>query len=195
MNNSHTYSSDDNFDLIYPASVRKYANRHWTPLKVAMEAAEFLAPSAGARILDIGSGIGKFCLAAAHSRPLSSFYGIEQRVDLVDIAERARLKLELHNVGFEKGNFTSLDFSRFTGFYFYNSFFENITTGKIDYKVDHSLDLYNRYNLNLFRQLDKCPDGTRLATFHSLENEIPPSYYTVKSDAEGQLKFWIKTTV
>jgi len=32
--------------------------------------------------LDIGSGVGKFCLAGAYYKPSASFFGVEQRKDL-----------------------------------------------------------------------------------------------------------------
>ena len=39
---------------------------------------------------------------------------------------------------------------------------------------------------------NKKPGGTRLATFHSLEDEIPQSYHEVGSEFDNLLKFWIK---
>ena len=52
------FSSDAQFNLLYPASIQQLADRHWTPLSVAEIAADFLATGEGARILDIGSGVG-----------------------------------------------------------------------------------------------------------------------------------------
>lgn len=79
-------------------------------------------------------------------------------------------------------------------FIFYNSFYENIEgTVKIDHTIQYSVSLYNYYNAYLFKQLEKMPDGTRVATYHTWENQIPPGYYVVKTQFEKQLKFWIKT--
>jgi tRNA G46 methylase TrmB len=63
------FNSDVQFNQHYPLSIQLLAARHWTPLSVARKAANFLAAETNARILDIGSGIGKFCLAAAHYKP------------------------------------------------------------------------------------------------------------------------------
>lgn len=96
--------------------------------------------------MDIGSGAGKFCLSASHFKPNGLFYGIEQRKELLDIAVVEEYNLGLDNVAFLHGNFTQLDFTQFNHFYFYNSFHENIEgTDKIDYKIQHSLSLYNYY--------------------------------------------------
>lgn len=187
------FSSDGQFHQLYPLPVQSLARRHWTPLTVARKAADFLAVEGNAKILDIGSGIGKFCLSAAWYKPNASFYGIEQRDNLAVYAETARITLGLQNVSLLQGNFTQLDFKQYDHFYFYNSFYENLDGAeKIDEDICHSGELFNYYNRYLFKQLDKMPSGTRLATYHSMENEIPPSYHVVDTDMERLLKFWIK---
>ena len=187
------FSSDQQFNQHYPLSMQLLATRHWTPLSVARKAANFLAAETNARILVIGSGIGKFCLAAAHYKPKAFYYGIEQRKRLVDLAESAKEKLRLENISFINGNFTQIDFRNYDHFYFYNSFYENITgTDKIDHTIDYSLELFNYYNRYLYKQLEQKPAGTRLATYHSLEDEIPRGYHIVGSEMNDLLKFWMK---
>ncbi|MBS1666404.1 MAG: methyltransferase domain-containing protein [Bacteroidetes bacterium] len=187
------FSSDAQFNQLYPASIQLLAQRHWTPLVVARRAAHFLAAEGNVRILDIGSGVGKFCLAAARYEPNASYYGIEQRKHLINHAEAAKQALGYENVFFMNGNFTQIDFRKYDHFYFYNSFYENITgTNKIDDSIDYSPELYNYYNRYLFKQLEQKPAGTRLAAFHSLEDEMPPGYHIVGSEMNELLKFWIK---
>jgi SAM-dependent methyltransferase len=187
------FSSDGQFNKLYPSSIQLLSQQHWTPLNVARKAANFLAAENGARILDIGSGVGKFCLAAAHYKPKAFYCGVEQRKSLVSNAETAREILQLENVYFINGNFTQLDFKKYDHFYFYNSFYENLTgTSKIDSSIDYSSELYNYYNRYLYRQLEQRPIGTRLATFHSLEDEVPQSYHVVNTEMDNLLKFWIK---
>jgi hypothetical protein len=184
---------DRSFNKLYPPHIRAKAAAHWTPLEIARYAAAFLAPENDVHVLDIGSGAGKFCLAGANQQPNAMFYGIEQRKELIEYASRCNETLKLHNVCFLHGNFTQLDFRQFDHFYFYNSFYENLEgTDKIDNTLEYSLSLYNYYNRYLFNQLDQKPKVTRIATFHSLEGEIPPGYYTVTTYAEGLLKCWIK---
>lgn len=190
---THLFNSDEVFNRLYTPMIQALSGRHWTPLSVSRKAADFLAAEDNSRILDIGSGAGKFCLAAAYNKPHSYYTGIEQRKYLVDIAESVRLKLNLNNCEFIHGNFTQIDFNGYNHFYFYNSFYENLAgTDKIDDSIDYSRELYNYYNRYLFRQLEIRPAGTRLATFHSLEDEIPPSYHIVGTGFDNLLKFWIK---
>ena len=187
------FSSDNVFHHLYPVPIQELAGRHWTPLNVDRKAADFLAAERGVRILDIGSGVGKFCLSAAYYKPEAFYYGVEQRKDLVSHAETAREMLRFENVFFLHGNFTQLDLKQYDHFYFYNSFYENLaSTDKIDNSIAYSGELYNYYNHYLYKQLEQMPSGTRLATFHSMEDEIPQNFHTVGTDMDKLLKFWIK---
>ena len=187
------FSSDEQFDQLYPPPVQLLARKHWTPLSVARKAAEFLAAENDVRILDIGSGVGKFCLGAAYYKPKAFYYGIEQRRSLIHHAESAREMLKLENISFIHGNFTQLDLKNYDHFYFYNSFYENLVdNNRIDDSIDYSAELFNYYNRYLNKQLEQMPAGTRLATFHSLEDEVPNSYHVVGSAMDNVLKFWIK---
>jgi SAM-dependent methyltransferase len=187
------FASDTRFNQLYPAYIRLLSQRHWTPLTVARKAARFLAAENNAKILDIGSGAGKFCLAAAYAQPHAFFYGVEQRKKLVMHAEAAKQTLGLKNVAFINSNFTQIDFKNYDHFYFYNAFYENLTgTQKIDDSIAYSLELFNYYNRYLYKQLEQKPAGTRLASFHSMEDEIPGEYQIVGEAMNGLLKFWIR---
>ena len=187
------FGSDEAFDRLYPAAVQALSKRHWTPLQVAREASAFLGADPRVKILDIGSGAGKFCLAAAHFNPTPFYYGIEQRKNLVYNAETARQVLRMDNVSFIHGNFTQVHFRDYDHFYFYNSFYENITAvNRMDESIDYSVELYNYYNRYMFKQLEQTPPGTRLAAFHSMEDEVPPGFHVVGSSPDRLLKFWIK---
>lgn len=187
------FASDLNFNSLYPKPIQEVAEKHWTRINVAVKAAAFLAISADVKVLDIGSGSGKFCLVAAHEHPLTNFYGVEQRANLVGLSTQIAAELKLENVFFICDNICNIDFDKYDHFYFYNSFYENITgTQKIDLDIKYSEDLYNYYNRYLYKQLNKKPAGTRLVTYHSFGSEIPTGYEVVHTDYNEFLKFWIK---
>jgi SAM-dependent methyltransferase len=187
------FDSDVEFNTLYPTHIQALAKNHWTPLRVAVKAARFLAGDGNAKILDIGSGVGKFCLAAAWHTPKAWYFGVEQRKSLIEHAEAAKSSLHLENVSFIHGNFTQLDLKKYDHFYFYNAFYENLDgTDKIDDSIDYSGELFNYYNRYLFKQLQQKPAGTRLCTLCSLENEVPPDFHAISSDMDGLLKFWVK---
>ncbi len=187
------FSSDMIFNSVYPPHIREVAEKHWTPLEVAMKAADYLASTPGAKILDIGSGSGKFCFIAAQYHPETPFYGVEQRKELVDLCNQLKEDFKLNNISFINKNVTDINFADYDHFYFYNSFYENIEgTQKIDYTVPYSEKLYDYYNLIVYKQLKKMPSGTKVASFHSFGNEMPPGYEIVHSSFENYLQFWVK---
>ncbi len=186
------FTNDAAFDRQYPEHFQMLSPKHWTPLAVAHIAGGFLAER-GARVLDIGSGIGKFCLAAGFYFPQTYFYGVEQRQELIYLAEEAKQYTQLPNVNFIYANITQVNFKEFDHFYFYNSFYENIdTTNQIDDTIEISEGLYTYYTQYLQSALDEKPPGTRLVTFHSLEQEIPSSYKLAAVACNALLKMWIK---
>jgi hypothetical protein len=187
------FNNDTAFNKLFPKCFQGKAARHWTPLEIAQCAADFLVPEDNVHVLDIGSGVGKFCIAAAHQKPNAMFYGVEQRKELVDCANECLGRLDVLNVSFIHGNFTQLDFRQFDHFYFFNSFYENLrVSGETDDTIERSLALYNYYNRYLYTQLEQKPKGTRIATLDTIDEEIPAGYYIVKTEFNGLLKLWVK---
>ncbi len=189
------YSTNKNFDQLYPTPIRRLSYLHWTPIEIARQAAAFLAVTPGSNILDIGAGVGKFCLNAGYYFSDCNFYGIEQRSSLVKIANQVQEQLGLSNTSFIHGDFTQLDFSAFDHFYFYNPFYENLVDESlhIDNSIDHSESLYEYYAGYLYTMLNTRPAGTRLATYQSSHTRIPASYQLVKCDVDTLFSCWIKT--
>ncbi|OQP65721.1 methyltransferase [Niastella vici] len=189
----HIFKSEQSFCQLFPESIQQLDKQHWSPLNIIYKAVTFLSNKKQARILDIGSGSGKFCLAGAYYNPLAFFYGVEQRQSLIEQAQSAKEKLGISNVEFIYRNFTQLDLKEFEGFYFYNSFFENLPgTDKIDDSIAYTSELYHYYSIYLNKQLDTMPPGTKVATYCSWDDEIPPGYQKVEAHANGLLKLWIK---
>jgi hypothetical protein len=187
------FTEEARFCQLYPLATQQLNEAHWSPLLIINRAVRFLANQPGARILDIGSGCGKFCLAGAYYKPSAFFAGVEQRHYLAEQANAVRQKLGNLNVQFISGNFTQLDFRAFNGFYFYNSFFENVDgADTIDNSISYSIELYSYYNRVLCNKLYATLPGTRIVTYKSLGFEIPPGFSLEDAQSNGQLKFWIK---
>jgi len=187
------FSTDAKLLQLYPAPIRSLSRMHWSPLYIAQKVVSFLALNDEVKVLDIGSGVGTFCLAGAFYKPSVSFFGVEQRKDLVAHAEFARQTLGFKNVHFMHRNFTQLNLNEYDHFYFYNSFFENLDGAeKIDNEIVYSNELYNYYSIYLYNQLERMPLGTRVAAYCSWGDEIPPCYQLAESHYNNLLKFWIK---
>ncbi|HWB27783.1 MAG TPA: methyltransferase domain-containing protein [Chitinophagaceae bacterium] len=187
------FLSDKKFNKLYPPYIQQLARKHWTPLEVCKLAAEFLVTGDGVKILDIGSGAGKFCIAAAYYQPNAIYYGVEQRQNLALHAEDVKNRLGFTNAAFIHGNFTALDFTEYNHFYFYNSFYEHIIDdGHIDENIPFSKETYRQYNEQLFALLEKMPAGTRLVTYHVTRAEIPSYFKITREEVDGFLKFCVK---
>lgn len=184
--------TDDDIDDMFPPKISRLARKHWTPVAVAKLATEFLVDRPGTRVLDIGSGAGKFCLiGAACTQGL--FTGVEQRIELVELSRQLSLAYQVYNAKFIHGNITSISFDHYDSFYFYNSFYEHITAlNRIDETIQFNISLYHQYSMYLLDQLDALPPGTRLVTYYGEQNIIPSSFKLLDSLKEDTLKFWEK---
>ena len=80
--------SDEEFDSVYGGRERAVSFRHWTPVAVACRAARLLTDMGATRILDVGAGVGKFCIVGALTTS-ADYCGVERRGNLVDIARAA----------------------------------------------------------------------------------------------------------
>ena len=62
----------------------------------------------------------------------------------------------------------------------------------MDNQFEYSKELYEQYTYLMKKKLASKPSGTRLATFHSTEDEIPEDYLVVGTAMKNTLKFWVK---
>jgi hypothetical protein len=185
-------STDDEFDAIYPSHIRRLAQKHWTPVSVAKTAAQFLANRRGVNVLDIGSGVGKFCMVGAVCTH-GHFTGVEQRLELVELSQTLAASYHLANATFVNANIISIDFRDYSGFYFYNSFYENIDPRHgIDKDIVLSPGLYTTYGTHVSNKLSSLPSGIRLATYFTEEWMVPTNFELVETLYKGNLKLWEK---
>lgn len=183
---------DPLFNTLYPWRIKKLSERHWTPVEVAKLVADYLVDKPNCKVLDIGSGAGKFCLIGAASTK-GRFYGVEQRDGLIKLSQRIAKTHNINNVEFIHSNITQISFSNYDAFYFYNPFYENIDDSHlIDRKIVLDEKLYVSYTEYVENQLKKTPIGTRLVTYWSMWAEIPESFDLEFTAYNGNLNFWVK---
>ena len=118
--------TDRDFDLFFSKEARKLSRTHWTPVAVAAQAALFLtAGKAGARILDVGAGVGKFCFIGA-ARTSGHFCGVERHPALVDEAKGLARAHNAARVKFLAGDVLATDWRAFDGLYLCNPYGEDL---------------------------------------------------------------------
>jgi hypothetical protein len=181
--------SDQEFDKVYPAHIRSLSDMHFTSVKAAKTASAFLSEKS-ISVLDIGAGVGKFCMIGSVGT-LGQYVGVEQRAIFCDIANQVIDRYHLDRVEMVNSNIVDIPFREFKAFYFFNAFHENICKDdQIDQSTVKSLDLYIHYSSYVRDELDSMHKGTRLVTYYSNLIELPNSY-NLKYTSEGShLKFW-----
>jgi predicted RNA methylase len=185
------------FDEQLPANLRVLAGFHFTPVAVARDAAQLLAPRPGMRVLDVGSGAGKFCITAARVLPAAEFVGVEWRPHLSELARTLAAHAQLPNVRFINANVLDIDWSEYDAFYMYNPFAEHLFEGvfMLDRTVPSDPLDYVTYVTAARERLADARIGTRIVTFHGFGAEPPDTYEFVLAQMSpaGRLELWEKT--
>jgi predicted RNA methylase len=180
------------FNNLLPGYLKFAARLYFTPIEVAKQAAYWLTENNEKRILDIGAGVGKFCIAGA-SNFNSHFYGVEHRKSLVSIGNQLAKHYELPNATIINANILDINFSNYDAFYLFNPFYENLEIAKrLNDEVKIEAGLYQVYLKHTDDQLDQAKKGTRLVTYHGNNFEVPNSYKKEKDAFNGDLKLWVK---
>lgn len=188
--------TDERFDALLDPKWRPFSDGHWTPARVAAYAALLLAPAANEQVLDIGSGVGKFCVVGALTTQ-GTFVGVEQRAHLVTAAEEAAACAGADRARFVAADAFSLDWTAFTALYFFNPFVE--AKYQDDDQIDDTIEFgIGRYNACLAKTVEKLsgmPPGTRVAIYYALGTPMPPGYVLLWEDwmGEGRLSLWLRT--
>jgi SAM-dependent methyltransferase len=189
-------ASDAAFDAIYDRRIRVLSKRHWSPVAVAARAATMLAEAGATRILDVGSGVGKFCLVGA-MRTTATFVGVERREDLVEVARDAARRLGVPRATFVHADVADFAFDGFDGVYLYNPFFEQISRSLrlIDETAERSKDVYRSLVRGTLVKLGALGRPGVVITFHGLGGRVPPDAFEfIGEEAAGNdwLELWTK---
>jgi hypothetical protein len=187
---------DELFDQHLPHYVRERSRQFWTPVAVAARAAASLSEHGARRILDVGSGPGKFCVVGGCLLPELDFHGIEQRPRLVRLGIRLARHFGARNVHLSTGDATLVSPGGYDGFYFFNPFAENVFDQgeRFDNQVSLSSKRYGEELLRAEALLARARVGTVVVTYHGLGGGIPSSYELVAEERAGSdwLRTWVR---
>jgi Methyltransferase domain len=185
---------DSRFDELFPIECR--SPRYWTPVHVALMASAWFIEAGCKRVLDIGAGVGKFCVVGAiHTR--LHFVGVEQRANLVKVAQAVSKLLQVdERVTFIHASFESVDVSTFDGYYLYNPFGENLysTAERIASDVELNEERFKRDTLRVEQIFRNAPIGTAIVTYHGFGGRMPNSFapQRLQQIGSGVMRLWIK---
>lgn len=190
-----TLVADRTFDEVYPLGLRRASSVHWTPVEVGVRAANLLAARPGDALLDIGAGIGKFCIVAAAVAPGARVRGVEHRERFVEIAREAARAVGV-DVEMVHGTLDAVDPSTVDGVYMFNPFAENLSP--VDDHLDETVELseprYRRDVAAAERFLAAARVGTRVVTYCGWGGRMPATYtLALRERCAGTLELWRKT--
>jgi predicted RNA methylase len=188
--------ADRAFDRFLPDSLRIISVQYWTPLLVAKRAAEWFDDLNVRTVVDIGSGAGKFCVAAALAGQCR-FTGLEQRPRLVDSARAlARLFDVDDRVRFVEGALGSMATPVADAYYLYNPFGEYLfhSRGHLDKNGEPSDARYARDVATVQDVLRRARFGTCVLTYNGFGGQVPAGYRQIRVDdtLPNALRLWRK---
>jgi predicted RNA methylase len=188
---------DEAFDQFIPYQDQQVSTDYWTPLRVATRAAQWLNYFGARSVVDVGSGVGKFCVAAALGSTCQ-FTGIEHRPRLVEAARMLAQLFEVSDrVTFVESAVIDVGWPKADAYYLYNPFGENLASEKfqIDRDVELGLARYQREIAAAERYIEHAPRGTFVLTYNGFGGRVPDSYEEVAVDRDlpYELRMWRKT--
>ncbi|HEY0706978.1 MAG TPA: methyltransferase domain-containing protein [Polyangia bacterium] len=200
--------ADRAFDEMYPKWARTLSGTHFTPVDVAVRAARWLTGEADdigdmptttndarpVRVLDVGAGVGKFCLVGALATR-GAFTGVELRPRLAAVATEMARRQSIKRCSFVAGDAFALDWNDFDAFYLFNPFAEFLPECPfIDNEIDRTAEQYHRYVSAVETRLEALAEGTRLVTYHGFGGRMPFGWNPITSLRmhAGSLALWRK---
>jgi SAM-dependent methyltransferase len=187
---------DERFDRLLPGRLRRASGVFWTPLAVVARAAAWLAEARVDSVVDIGSGAGKFCVAAALATTCR-YTGLEHRARLVATAGRLARQLRVDDrVTFVAGGLEPRAVPVADAYYLYNPFAENrfAPEAHLDDDVVLGEARYLADIATVEAVLRDARAGTLVILYNGFGGELPAGYAPVRADRTlpNLLQMWIQ---
>jgi SAM-dependent methyltransferase len=187
---------DQAFDAWLPNQWRHHSSVYWTRVAVATQVARWLAERSVRRVLDVGSGVGKFCVVGALASG-ARFEGVEHRPHLVEAARHLAARFGVEGqTSFGCQTLEALDTDLFGALYFYNPFEENMLLPShwIDRAVELGLAQFRRDTLAAELLLHRLRVGTYLVTCAGYGGRLPDCFEleTCATAGRSLLRLWRK---
>lgn len=192
---SNPFVDDGEIDRILSPEKPPGSDVLFPTVALALEVARTLSTSQASRILDFGSGSGKFCLLGATVSE-GIFVGIEASSELISRAYRACGSQEVNRVHFRNTPVREIDFASFSAFFFHDLSIENLALLPPEGQAATATGpLLNQYFYRIRSRLESAPLGTRVVVY-GLELPLPPAGYERLShqrNGDRRLELWSKS--
>jgi SAM-dependent methyltransferase len=192
-------TDDDAFDRFLPLELRDVSALYWTPLRAVRQAAAWLREIQVRTVVDIGSGAGKFCVAAA-LLTRCRLAGLEKRAALVEAARDLAAIFEVEDrVAFVTGDLGATAAPAGEAYYFFNPFGEYsfYSTRFAEPRAAFAAEAFARDVAAATACLSGAPAGTFVITLNGIGGRVPDEYVQldVARHLPGTLRLWRKAGV
>lgn len=180
------YVSDNEFDKVFPNQFRgEISHDHWTPVHIAKQASLWLSEDSDT-ICDLGCGVGKFCFVGAVLTD-SHYTGIDYRKSVITYAKQITKKYKLEDkISFINQDFSDVDLSGYTGFYFFNPYLEHFfTTSYITSEIKMDISSIKIYTKHLKDFFSKVENNISIVTYDNVFSIIPKEVFKLKKTENG----------
>lgn len=189
-------TADDAFDRFLPLELREVSAHYWTPLRAVRQAAAWLREIQVRTVVDIGSGAGKFCVAAA-LLTRCRFAGLEKRSSLVAAARELAGFFDVEDrVTFVTGELGATAAPAGEAYYFFNPFAEYsfYSTRFAEPGLAFTPETFARDVAAATAFLAQAPVGTFALTLNGFGGSVPAGYVQldVARRLPGTLRLWKK---
>ena len=187
--------SDRNFDALLPEDLSRVSARYWSPVEVAMLASRWLARDSP-RVVDIGSGGGKFCTIGALVTG-ARFVGIEQRAHLVVEARALAQRLGVaERVEFVHGDVADLTIDERDALYLFNPFEESVRPREdwLDDSIEHSVAKFHADLDCMEAVFEILASGAKVVTYEGFGPHSFEGFELLRTAEvrDGRLSCWRK---
>jgi len=182
------------FDLLYKPHHRRISDMFWSPVAVVRKAMEWLPTDKRLSILDIGCGVGKFCLVGALASK-HKMHGVELRPHLVKEAEKVIKLFPESSISLKCGDAFAYDWTKFNVLYFFNPFAElNFPALQSEGETKSEGNVFARSVEQTQKRLDKLPRGTTVITYYTIGAPFPSGFERLQAQHfdTGYLELWKK---
>lgn len=189
-------TADRAFDRYLPPELQEVSRHYWTPARVVRRAAAWLREARVRTVVDVGSGAGKFCVAAALVTRCR-FVGIEHRAPLVEAARDLAWVFDVDDrVRFVHGGIEAASGLTCDAYYFFNPFGEYaFNSPRFDEPGQAFTSRGQRRDVAAVRTLlAKAPPETFVITYNGFGGTFPAGYEEIDAVTRlpGTLRFWKK---
>lgn len=186
--------TDELWDSYLPKKFQLLSPYQWTPISVIERTWNYLSKDKVTSVVDLGSGVGKFCIYLSKvSNHSIDILGIENREELLKISESLKEIWNTPDVNFKNTDFLNEFPTGHSHYFCFNPLYETM-------KGSHSIDSSKKKSAHQFlkdleilkQKLFLLSPGTKLITFHGFGGSYLPGFRIILKEEinSGEYLIW-----